>query len=200
VVVADTSTLFTLPDRELAAGLAEVIKYGLIRDPGFFEWLDANLDRLLDRDPEALAYAIEQSCRNKAEVVVRDERESGERALLNFGHTFGHAIESGLGYGEWLHGEAVAAGMVLAARLSGRMGLLREADVERIRRILDRARLPVAAPDLGAERYLDLMGRDKKVEGGRLQFILLRGIGSAFVSEAPTAAVSEIVAQPALHD
>jgi 3-dehydroquinate synthase len=199
VVIADTDTLKTLPERELAAGLAEVIKYGFIRDRAFLEWLEANLDRLLARDAEALAYAVEQSCRNKAEVVAQDERESGVRALLNFGHTFGHAIEAGTGYGTWLHGEAVAAGMVMAARLSERMGYLDDADVNRVVRVLERAGLPVAAPDLGRERYLDLMGHDKKVEGGKLKFVVLKAIGNAIVSEAPAAPLADVLDQPAVH-
>jgi 3-dehydroquinate synthase len=199
VVIADTDTLKTLPERELAAGLAEVIKYGFIRDRAFLEWLEANLDRLLARDAEALAYAVEQSCRNKAEVVAQDERESGVRALLNFGHTFGHAIEAGTGYGTWLHGEAVAAGMVMAARLSERMGYLDDADVNRVVHVLERAGLPVAAPDLGRERYLDLMGHDKKVEGGKLKFVVLKEIGNAIVSEAPAAPLADVLDQPAVH-
>ena len=199
VVVADTDTLATLPDRELAAGLAEVIKYGLIRDGAFFEWLDQNIGRLVAREPEALAYAIEQSCRNKAEVVALDERESGVRALLNFGHTFGHAIETATGYGTWLHGEAVAAGMVLAAELSSRIGRIDEEALSRIVGLLKRARLPVRPPDLGAERYLDLMGHDKKVEGGRLKFVLLERIGRAFVTEAPHAELKAVLETSALH-
>jgi 3-dehydroquinate synthase len=183
VVIADTDTLDTLPEREVAAGLAEVIKYGLIRDPAFFEWLERNIDALVARDPLALAYAVERSCANKAAVVAADEREeTGERALLNLGHTFGHAIETGLGYGTWLHGEAVAAGTVIAARVSERMGLLGANDVARLVALFQRARLPVSAPDLGDARYLDLMGIDKKVEGGRIRFILLRAIGSAFMT------------------
>ncbi len=183
VVLADTSTLDSLAAREVSAGLAEVIKYGLIRDPQFFEWLEQNIDALVARDPHALAYAVQRSCANKAVVVATDEREeSGERALLNLGHTFGHAIETGLGYGSWLHGEAVAAGTVIAARVSQEMGLIEAADVARIVALLKRARLPVSAPDLGYERYFQLMGLDKKVEGGRLRFILLRGIGSAFLT------------------
>ncbi len=199
VVVADTDTLQSLPARELAAGLAEVIKYGFIRDLEFLEWIEAHLDRLLARDSTTLAYAVEHSCRNKAQVVALDERESGVRALLNFGHTFGHAIEAGTGYGTWLHGEAVAAGMVLAARLSHRMGYIGENDVDRVISILARAGLPVAAPDLGRERYLELMGHDKKVEGGKLQFVLLKQIGSAFVSEAPRPALSDVLDQFAIH-
>jgi 3-dehydroquinate synthase len=182
VVLADTDTLATLPPRELAAGLAEVIKYGLILDSSFFGWLEANIERLVARDAHALTYAIRRSCEIKAEVVAGDERESGARALLNLGHTFGHAIEAGLSYGTWLHGEAVAAGMVLAARLSRAMGMLDDAAVARARRLLERAGLPVEAPDLGVESYLRLMGMDKKVEGGKLRLVLLRAIGQAYVT------------------
>jgi 3-dehydroquinate synthase len=185
VVLIDIATLNTLPDRELCAGLAEVIKYGLIRDLPFFEWLELNIEKLLARDADALQYAIAQSCRNKAEVVGRDERESGERALLNLGHTFGHAIENGMGYGVWLHGEAVAAGVMLAADLSQRLGWITSDDVARIRRIHERAKVPVNAPQMGAEKYLQLMGLDKKVIGGKLRFVLLKSIGHAIVSEAP---------------
>jgi 3-dehydroquinate synthase len=182
-VIADTSTLDTLPARELSAGLAEVIKYGLIRDLPFFEWLENNIDALNAREPAAMAYAIQRSCENKAAVVAADEREeTGERALLNLGHTFGHAIESGMGYGAWLHGEAVAAGMVVAARLSHNMGMLRADDVGRVTAILERAHLPVTIPDLGHERYLQLMGHDKKVEGGKLRFILMREMGRSFLT------------------
>jgi 3-dehydroquinate synthase len=200
VVLADTDTLQTLPQRELAAGLAEVIKYGFIRDLAFLDWLEANLDRLLARESEALAYAIEESCRNKAEVVGVDERESGQRALLNFGHTFGHAIEAGTGFGTWLHGEAVAAGMVLAAELSERMGYLSRVDVERITTVLKRAGLPVRAPDLGCERYIELMSHDKKVSDGKLKFVLLERVGSAQVSDAPIAALNDVLKIPALHE
>jgi len=184
VVIADTDTLRTLPERELSAGLAEVIKYGLIGDAEFFKWLEGNMERLLARDAAALTHAIEVSCRNKARIVTMDEREEGVRALLNFGHTFGHAIESGLGYGEWLHGEAVGAGMAIAARVSRQMGLLDSGCVGRIDELLRKARLPVRGPALGEDRYLELMGHDKKVEGGRMRFILLRGIGDAFISDA----------------
>ena len=188
LVLADIDTLATLPDRELAAGLAEVIKYGLIRDLPFLEWIEANLDRLLARDGEALAEAVERSCRNKAEVVAADETEQGERATLNLGHTFGHAIETGLGYGEWLHGEAVAAGAVMAAELSRRLGWLSDADVARVRRIHGRAGLPVTGADLGADRYLELMAHDKKVSDGTLRLVLLKAIGRAVItSEASTA-------------
>lgn len=183
LVLADISTLNTLPDRELRAGLAEVIKYGLIRDPAFYLWIEQNIDRLLARDPEALAYAVHRSCANKAEVVAADERESGERALLNLGHTFGHAIETGLGYGEWLHGEAVAAGTLIAAELSSRLGWLGADVVQRIEGLFVRAGLPVVAPKLGVERYLELMSHDKKVEDGRLRLVLLKGIGESVVSD-----------------
>ena len=182
LVLADTDTLATLPDRELSAGMAEVIKYGLIRDPAFFAWLESNIENLLARQPEALAYAVRRSCELKAEIVGADERESGVRALLNLGHTFGHAIEAGLGFGVWLHGEAVAAGSVLASRLSQRMGWLREDDVQRIVALFRRAKLPTDAPDLGVRRYLDLMGLDKKVEHGQLRLVLLERLGSALVT------------------
>jgi 3-dehydroquinate synthase len=188
LVLADTDTLATLPDRELSAGLAEVIKYGLIRDLAFLEWLETHMERLLARDAEALTYAIERSCANKAEVVAADETEAGVRALLNLGHTFGHAIEAGLGYGEWLHGEAVAAGTVMAAELSRRVGWLSLADVARIAALLRRARLPVRGPALGAERYLELMALDKKVAAGKLRLVLLQALGRATVSaDAPAA-------------
>jgi 3-dehydroquinate synthase len=193
-VIADTDTLGTLPARELSAGLAEVIKYGLIRDRAFLDWLESNMPRLVGREPEALAHAIERSCANKAEVVAQDEREDGVRMLLNLGHTFGHAIEAGMGYGAWLHGEAVGAGMVLAARLSQRLGLLGEKDVLRVTAIVKAAGLPVQAPDIGFERYLDLMGHDKKVEGGRIRFILLRRLGEAFISDqVPVEALADVL-------
>jgi len=182
VVLADISTLDTLLDRELKAGLAEVIKYGLIRDPEFFVWLEANIEKLLARDKEALAYAVHRSCANKAEVVAADERETGERALLNLGHTFGHAIETGLGYGEWLHGEAIAAGTLIAAELSRRLGWLEVDVVLRIEKLYVRAGLPVHGAPLGAARYLELMRHDKKVQDGRLRLVLLKQIGAAVVS------------------
>jgi 3-dehydroquinate synthetase len=199
LVISDTDTLATLPAREFAAGLAEVIKYGLIRDRKFFDWLESNIARLARREPEALAYAIERSCANKAEVVALDEREDGPRALLNFGHTFGHAIEAGTGYGTWLHGEAVAAGMVLALRLSRELGLAPEDEVRRSTALLKAAGLPVQAPSLGPERYLELMGHDKKVEGGRLRFVLLRHIGEAFVSDSVAPAALAGVLGAAAH-
>ncbi len=191
LVLADTDTLKTLPDRELSAGLAEVIKYGLIRDLPFLDWLEANMDRLLARDADALSHAIERSCANKAEVVAADELETakeGGRALLNLGHTFGHAIETGVGYGEWLHGEAVAAGTVMAADLSRRLGWLTDADFERTTTLLARAGLPIRSPALGADRYLDLMSHDKKVIAGRLRLVLLKRLGEAVTyGEAPPA-------------
>ena len=194
LVVIDTSTLATLPIRELRAGLAEVIKYGLIRDREFFAWLEQNIGALLARDPEALAHAIEVSCRHKAEVVALDETEQGVRALLNLGHTFGHAIEAGLGFGTWLHGEAVAAGTVMAAQLSARLGWLAAEDVNRIVRLFDAAGLPTAAPALGADRYLELMSRDKKVASGKIRLILLRAIGAAtIVDDAPVADIRAVL-------
>ena len=181
-VLADITTLNTLEDQELRAGIAEVIKYGLIRDLSFFEWLEQNMEKLLARDADALQYAITRSCQNKAEVVAADERESGERALLNLGHTFGHAIETGMGYGAWLHGEAVAAGTIMAADLSCRLGWLSKGDVDRIRSLVERAGLPIVAPNLGVEKYLQLMGLDKKVVGGKIRFVLLKSIGCAVIS------------------
>ena len=200
LVVADIDTLDTLPDRELRAGLAEVIKYGLIRDRAFFEWLEVNMPRLLARDAEALEFAIERSCRNKAEVVIEDETETGVRALLNLGHTFGHAIETGLGYGEWLHGEAVAAGTLMAAELSRRLGWLSDEDVVRVRRIHEVAGLALRGPKLGVERYLELMSHDKKVEAGKLRLVLMRAIGEAVVwGEAPAADVAASIAHCCDH-
>jgi len=182
-VIADTDTLHTLPERELGAGIAEIIKYGLIRDLEFFNWLELNIEALRARRPDALTYAIERSCRNKAEVVAADERESGERALLNLGHTFGHAIETALGYGVWLHGEAVAAGMYMAADLSCRLGWLNRADLERVERLIERAGLQLRAPGgIGTERFLELMAVDKKVMDGKVRLVLLKGIGRAIVT------------------
>jgi 3-dehydroquinate synthase len=195
-VLADIETLNTLPDRELHAGIAEIIKYGLIRDLVFLEWIELNMQGLLARDAAILVEAVERSCANKAEVVGADERESGIRALLNLGHTFGHAIENAMGYGVWLHGEAVAAGTMLAANLSQRMGMIGQADVERIRDLYARARLPVIAPNLGAENYLRLMGLDKKVEGGILRFVLLRRIGDAVVrADVPSRVLMETLTE-----
>jgi 3-dehydroquinate synthase len=182
-VIADTSTLDTLDDRQLSAGLAEVIKYGLIKDADFFAWIDQNMDALLRRDHQALAYAIETSCQIKADVVASDEKESGQRALLNLGHTFGHAIETGMGYGQWLHGEAVGAGMCMAAKMSALLGWLNEKQVAKTIAIMQRAKLPTAAPaTLSHEKFLDLMSVDKKVLDGVLRLILLKDIGHAIVT------------------
>ncbi len=179
-VIADTNTLDTLDDRQLSAGLAEVIKYGLIRDAGFFDWIDQNMEALLQRDHQALAYAIKVSCQTKADIVAADERESGQRALLNLGHTFGHAIETGMGYGAWLHGEAVGAGMCIAAKMSALLGWLSEDQVQRTIAIMQSAKLPTTAPEnLGEQRFLDLMSVDKKVLDGTLRLILLKEIGEA---------------------
>jgi len=194
MVLTDSATLNTLPDRELRAGLAEIIKYGLIRDPAFFDWLEQNMRRLLARDPIILNEAIQRSCENKAEIVAADERENGVRALLNLGHTFGHAIENGMGYGVWLHGEAVAAGIVLAAELSRRMKLINEADTNRIRKIFIQAGLPIAAPKMSPEKYLQLMLLDKKVDAGKTRFILLNRIGEAVMrADIPPALLTETI-------
>jgi 3-dehydroquinate synthase len=178
IVLIDTDTLRTLPDRELSAGLAEVIKYGAICDAGFFAWLETNMDALLRRDSATLAHAIRRSCELKAEVVAEDEREAGRRAILNFGHTFGHAIERCQGYGDWLHGEAVAAGMMMAARLSG----LDSTAVDRLGRLLESAGLPVAPPSISAADWIAAMGMDKKVQAKKLRFVLLDAIGSGRVT------------------
>ena len=177
-VLIDTDTLATLPDRELRAGLAEVIKYGAICDADFFGWLEENMGALLRRDADALAHAVRRSCELKAEVVAEDEREAGRRAILNFGHTFGHAIERCQGYGEWLHGEAVAAGMIMAARLSG----LDAAAVDRLCKLVESAGLPVTPPTIPAHEWMDAMGLDKKVQGKKLRFVLLDAIGSSHVT------------------
>lgn len=182
-VIIDTDTLNTLPDRELSAGIAEVVKYGLINDPEFLGWLTENIPALMARDPEALVYAIHRSCQNKANVVAADERETGQRALLNLGHTFGHAIESGMGYGNWLHGEAVATGTVMAAELSQKMGWLSQANVDFIKEIFRQAKLPVDPPEnLSARDFMGYMARDKKVQDGVLPLILLRQLGEAVIS------------------
>ncbi|MEK7360786.1 MAG: 3-dehydroquinate synthase, partial [Pseudomonadota bacterium] len=195
LVLADTAVLETLPARELSAGMAEVVKHGLIRDGAFFAWLEQNMEKLLACDQDALAHAVRRCCEIKAAVVAADERETGVRALLNFGHTFGHAIESGLGYGNWLHGEAVAAGMVMAADLSCRMGLIVQADVERIAVLLKRARLPTAPPGIDPGRMLELMGVDKKAEGGKLRFVLLDAIGSASIrADVPNGPLQQALA------
>ncbi len=194
-VVADTATLDTLDDRQLSAGMAEVIKYGLINDLPFFEWLESNMAALRRRDPAALAYAIARSCQDKADIVAADEKESGQRALLNLGHTFGHAIETGMGYGEWLHGEAVATGMMLAAELSAQLGWLEPAMVERIRRLLLQANLPVHAPEsLTSERFLELIAVDKKVLDGQLRLVLMKGLGqSVITAEASPADIRSVL-------
>jgi 3-dehydroquinate synthase len=195
LVLADTAVLASLPPRELSAGMAEVIKHGLIRDGAFFAWLEQNMENLLACEPQALAHAVRRCCEIKAAVVAEDERETGVRTLLNFGHTFGHAIESGLGYGKWLHGEAVAAGMVMAADLSRRMELITRADVDRIIALLKRARLPVAPPGIAPGLLLELMGVDKKAEGGKLRFVLLDAIGAASVrADVPAAPLQQALA------
>jgi 3-dehydroquinate synthase len=182
-VIADTDTLNTLDDRQLSAGLAEVIKYGVINDADFFHWLENNMSLLLHRDPQAMAYAIERSCQDKAQVVAADEKESGLRALLNLGHTFGHAIETTMGYGTWLHGEAVAAGMLMAADLSWRCGWISREEVQKIELLLIRARLPIRAPqEISVQKFLDVMAVDKKVKQGRINLVLLKKIGNAVVS------------------
>lgn len=184
-VIADTDTLNTLDDRQLRAGMAEVIKYGVIRDAEFFDWLDGHLEALLARDSQALSFAIERSCRCKAEIVATDEREAGQRALLNFGHTFGHAIETGAGYGVWLHGEAVAAGMCMASELSWRLGWLGRTDRDRIIDLIERAGLPIHSPrDLSPDRFMELMAVDKKVRHGRVRLVLLTAIGSSLVTDS----------------
>ncbi len=193
LVVCDLSTLRTLPSRELSAGLAEVIKYGPIADLAFLDWIEANLPALMGRDPQALAHAVRRSCEIKAMVVGQDERESGLRAILNFGHTFGHAIEAGMGYGEWLHGEAVGCGMVMALHLSRELGLIDGAFVERCTRLIAAAGLPTVGPQLGAARYLELMRLDKKSEAGEIRFVVIDGPGRAAVRAAPDALVTEVI-------
>ena len=178
-VISDVATLGTLPERELRSGLAEVIKHGLALDPAFFEWLESNIEKLLARETGALVHAVRKSCELKARIVAEDERESGARALLNYGHTFGHAIEAGTGYGAWLHGEAVAAGMVMAAELSALMGGLKKTEVGRVRELLRRAGLPVTGPALAPERLMELMTLDKKAAKGRNRFVVLDGVGRA---------------------
>ena len=182
LVLADIDTLQTLPQRELSAGVAEVIKYGLIRDADFFDWLEVNMSKLINLDEVVVSYAIYRSCQNKAEVVAADEHETGERALLNLGHTFGHAIENAMGYGIWLHGEAVAAGTMLAADLSQRLGWLTSEQISRIHAIFTAAKLPLKSPNLGAEKYLNLMASDKKVENGKIRLVLQQGIGKAVIT------------------
>ena len=202
-VVCDLNTLATLPLRELSAGLAEVIKYGPIADMSFFDWIEANMDALVARDPGALAYAVTRSCEIKASVVAQDERDYGLRANLNFGHTFGHAIETGMGYGQWLHGEAVGCGMVMAAELSYRLGRTDKQLVERLKALIQRAGLPVIAPLLvgksanlpmdNAQRYLSLMRLDKKSESGNIKFVVIDGPGKASVVGAPDELVTDVI-------
>jgi 3-dehydroquinate synthase len=200
LVLCDLSTLNTLPARELSAGLAEVIKYGPIADMVFFDWIEANMDALLARDPASLAHAVKRCCEIKAWVVGQDEREAGLRAILNFGHTFGHAIEAGLGYGAWLHGEAVGCGMVMAAHLSQRLGLVEAAFVARLTALIKKACLPTVAPALAegvqanADRYLELMRIDKKAEAGEIKFILINQPGQCVVKTAPDELVREVIA------
>ncbi|MCB2034018.1 MAG: 3-dehydroquinate synthase, partial [Ottowia sp.] len=197
LVVCDLDVLKTLPARELSAGLAEVIKYGPIHDMAFFDWIEAHIDALRTLEPAALAHAVQRCCEIKAEVVGQDERESGLRAILNFGHTFGHAIEAGMGYGAWLHGEGVGAGMVMAAELSRELGLVDAAFVERLTRLIGRAGLPVRGPVLDAAdnagRYLALMRVDKKAEAGEIRFVLIDGPGRAVVRPAPDALVRQVI-------
>ena len=196
-VICDLDTLKTLPLRELSAGLAEVIKYGPIADMAFLDWIEVNMDALMARDPQALAHAVQRSCEIKAHVVGQDERESGLRAILNFGHTFGHAIEAGMGYGQWLHGEAVGCGMVMAARLSQALGLVDAAFVSRLTVLIQRAGLPTVAPVLDEQdnigRYLALMRVDKKSEAGEIKFVLINGPGQAVVRSAPDGVVARVI-------
>jgi len=193
-VIADTATLHTLPPRELAAGLAEVIKHGAIIDAPFFDWIEANIGKLVAKDNAALAYSIQRSCEIKADVVRQDEREGGLRAILNFGHTFGHAIENGLGYGQWLHGEAVGCGMVMAADLSHRLGYIDAVSKDRLTALVKAAGLPVVAPDLGAARWLELMEVDKKNEGGAIKFILIKPLGQPLITNVPQDALLQTLA------
>jgi len=196
-VICDLDTLKTLPARELSAGLAEIIKYGPIADLSFMDWLERNMDRLLERDVDALTHAVKRSCEIKAWVVAQDEREGGLRAILNFGHTFGHAIEAGMGYGAWLHGEGVGCGMVMAANLSLRLGLVDAQFVERLKALIVRAGLPLVGPVLDATdnagRYLELMRLDKKSDAGEIKFVLIDGPSKACVRGAPDALVREVI-------
>ncbi len=195
LVLADTTTLNTLPDRELSAGLAEVIKYGLLGDAKFFDWLETNIKKLLARDAAALAYAINRSCEMKAEIVAADERETGRRALLNLGHTFGHAIEAVMGYGNWLHGEAVAVGMIMAAKLSHQIGLLDAQSVVRIQALIAASGLPTQAPKFDGDHFIAIMSGDKKAEGGQIRFVLLKKIGEAFLfADVPSEVLYTVVA------
>ena len=193
LVVCDLEALATLPDREFSAGLAEVIKYGPIADMEFLDWLETHVERLMNREADLLAHVVKRSCEIKAWVVGQDEREAGLRAILNFGHTFGHAIEAGLGYGQWLHGEAVGCGMVMALHLSQRLGLIGMSFVERVTTLLGKAGLPIVGPSLGADRYLELMRVDKKAEAGEIKFVVIDRPGSAVVRSAPDALVREVI-------
>jgi 3-dehydroquinate synthase len=193
-VLCDLDTLRTLPAREVSAGLAEIIKYGPIADASFFDWMERHIDKVRGLEPSALSHAVQRSCEIKADVVAQDEREGGLRAILNFGHTFGHAIEAGLGYGQWLHGEAVGCGMVMAADLSVRLGLMPADFVPRVQHLCERAGLPTRGPALGADRYLDLMRIDKKAEAGEIRFVLIDRLGHAVVRPAPDALVRETLA------
>ncbi|MBL4712532.1 MAG: 3-dehydroquinate synthase, partial [Gammaproteobacteria bacterium] len=182
-VIADTDTLNTLPDRELRAGIAEIIKYGLINNIDFFTWLEQNMPALLNRDKQALTQAIEISCQSKADIVAADERESGQRALLNLGHTFGHAIENAMGYGKWLHGEAVGAGMCMAATMSNQMGWLSDEETQRTFKLIEQAGLPTKAPaSMSVDKFNALMAVDKKVLDGTLRLVLMKGIGKSLLS------------------
>ena len=192
-VLCDLSTLKSLPQREWLAGLAEVIKYGPIADAEFFSWLETNLDALVQRQPAQVRHAVRRSCEIKAQVVGCDERESGLRAILNFGHTFGHAIEAGLGYGQWLHGEAIACGMVMAADASARMGLIGDDDAARIRQLIARSGLPVKGPDLGVQRYLELMRVDKKAEAGATRYVLVGPMGQAHMQAVPDELIAQVI-------
>jgi 3-dehydroquinate synthase len=201
LVVADVETLRTLPPREVSAGLAEIIKHGAIADAEFFGWLETHMERLRALEHDAVVHAVRRSCEIKAAVVAQDETESGLRAILNFGHTFGHAIEAGMGYGQWLHGEAVGAGMVIAAGVSERLGLLDPASAVRLQELVRRAGLPVEAPALPLQRYLDLMQVDKKNDAGNVRFVLLQGLGGAVLRAAPQDLVTSILlAHGAIRD
>jgi 3-dehydroquinate synthase len=193
-VVCDLAVLETLPPRELSAGLAEVIKYGPIADPSFLDWIERNIEALLSREPAALAFAVKRSCEIKADIVGQDEREAGLRAILNFGHTFGHAIEAGLGFGKWLHGEAVGCGMVMALQLSSRLGFVDPQFVDRLTVLIQRAGLPTMGPKLGEDRYLELMRVDKKAEAGEVRFVVIDRPGHAVVRSAPDRLVREVLA------
>jgi 3-dehydroquinate synthase len=190
-VIADLNTLRTLPPRELSAGLAEVIKHGAIADADFLDWIEANTSALLACNTDAMAHAVLRSCEIKSAVVSADEREGGIRATLNFGHTFGHAIESGLGYGEWLHGEAVGCGMVMAADLSARLGQIGQADAQRLKQIIESMHLPIVPPKLGTNRFMELMQVDKKTEAGQIRYVTLASVGAARIQQVPDATVIE---------